>query len=37
MSLYVPILVLGLLAAVFAVFSLVAGSCPGPSDGTGRS
>jgi NADH-quinone oxidoreductase subunit A len=30
MSLYVPILVLGALAAVFAVFSLVMGSLVGP-------
>ena len=30
MSLYVPILVLGILSAVFAVFSLVAGSMAGP-------
>ena len=30
MSLYVPILVLGALAAVFALFSLVAGSLSGP-------
>jgi NADH-quinone oxidoreductase subunit A len=30
MSLYVPILVLGVLSAVFAVFSLVAGSLAGP-------
>jgi NADH-quinone oxidoreductase subunit A len=30
MSLYVPILALGILSAVFAVFSLVAGSLAGP-------
>jgi NADH-quinone oxidoreductase subunit A len=30
MSLYVPILILGGLAAVFAIFSLVAGSVSGP-------
>jgi NADH-quinone oxidoreductase subunit A len=30
MSLYVPILVLGILAAIFAVFSLVAGALAGP-------
>ena len=30
MSLYVPILLLGILAALFAVFSLVAGSLSGP-------
>ena len=30
MGLYVPILVLGVLAAGFAVFSLVAGSISGP-------
>jgi NADH-quinone oxidoreductase subunit A len=30
LSLYVPILVLGALAAVFAVFSLVAGAMAGP-------
>jgi NADH-quinone oxidoreductase subunit A len=30
MSLYVPILVLGALAAVFALFSLVMGSLAGP-------
>jgi NADH-quinone oxidoreductase subunit A len=30
MSLYVPILVLGILAAIFATFSLVAGALAGP-------
>jgi NADH-quinone oxidoreductase subunit A len=30
MSLYVPILVLGILAAIFAIFSLVAGAVAGP-------
>jgi NADH-quinone oxidoreductase subunit A len=30
MSLYVPIVILGVLAALFAVFSLVAGSLSGP-------
>ena len=37
MSLYVPIVVLAGLAAVFAIFSLVAGSLPAPSGGTGPS
>jgi len=30
MSLYVPILVLGILAAIFAIFSLAAGALAGP-------
>ena len=30
MGLYLPILILGLLAAIFAVFSLVAGAAAGP-------
>ena len=30
MSLYVPILVLGILSAIFAIFSLVAGALAGP-------